>query len=259
VPVSAGFGVGPAGVVVVVVVEVVVVVVVVVAVDVVVVTGAPATTPPVATLSTTWNAEPIVACTRATSVCETSAVTGVYDAELAPAIATHARPYALQRSHEYVMPVGVAVQIPEVTVSFDPVAAVPATIGRPMFASAPAAAMGPMRFAFAATVPVESFAVTTSPSVLPTSELVSGYVGSEPFTRAQLLPAASQRSHAYEYEIVPEPDQVPLVPVICEPARAVPTTDGSAWIVGPLAAECPRSSTEIAISRRIRLSAPREG
>jgi hypothetical protein len=98
-----------------------------------------------------------------------SADAGTYIDAAAPAIATHARPAVLQRSHEYVTAVGVFVQTPAVALRVAPTVAVPLTNGRPMSASADAAAIGPMRPASAAPEPDAFFAVTTSPSVLPTS------------------------------------------------------------------------------------------
>jgi len=128
----------------------------------------------------------------------TSAVAGTYDDAVAAAIATHARPTALQRNHEYAIAVGGFVQMPAVALSVAPTDAVPLTNGLPMFASADAAAIGPMRPASATVEPEASFAVTTSPSALPTSAGVSGYVRRvAPATGVQLFPAASQRSHRY--------------------------------------------------------------
>ena len=95
-----------------------------------------------------------------------------------------------------------------------PTFAVPVTTGRPIDASAACGATGPTRLAYAVAVPAESFAVTVSPSVLPRSAAVSLYVGrAAPEMTVQPLPSASQRFHAYEYAIVPDPDQIPLEPV----------------------------------------------
>ena len=145
------------------------VVVVVVVVEVVVTGGEPPATRPVGMLSTTCDAVPTVAWRRATSVWPTSAEAGTYDDAAAAAIATHARRVVLQRNHEYVTAVGVFVQTPAVESSVAPTVAVPLMNGRPMSASADAAAIGPMRPASETTEPDAFFAVTTSPSVLPTS------------------------------------------------------------------------------------------
>jgi len=78
----------------------VVVVAVVVELVVVVAGDEPSATTPVGALRTTWDAEPYVTSTRATSVWPTSALAGTYVDAAAPETAAQARPIVLQRSHE---------------------------------------------------------------------------------------------------------------------------------------------------------------
>src|SRR5581483_926675 len=170
------------------------------------------------------------------------------------------RPPASHRCHVYVNEVGVVVQMPPETLRVDPTFGAPVTTGRPIEASCDGAATGPMRLAVATAVPDESFAVTVNSTVLPTSAGVRRYVGSAaPEIAVHVSPMSSQRYHLYEYEIVPVAAHVPLEPVICDPARAVPTTLGSALRSGPDVAGSARMSADTAAATMSGEDAPRVG
>ena len=115
---------------------------------------------------------------------------------MAPAIAAHTRPLALQRSHAYVNPVGVDVQVPLPTVRRVPTGAAAGSAGCTRAAGVPGATIGPTSPAYPLVVPVESVARTVSPIVAPTSRAVSRNADAvAPEIELQRAPSALQRYH----------------------------------------------------------------
>src|SRR5436305_8067524 len=110
---------------------------------------------------------PAAACTAATIWWPGSSAVSTYLDPAAPVTSTQARPFGLQRSHEYVSAPGLPVHAPAFTVSDWPTVAFPLSDGCRVAASAPVAATMPATDAYAVAVPVESVACTVSPSVAP--------------------------------------------------------------------------------------------
>src|SRR5262249_23497120 len=104
----------------------------------------------------------------------TSSWPGAYDFDVAPAMSAQPVPLPSQRCQTYVNEIGFApLQPPSLSVSLEPAAEVPLTVGALVLAGAlPGAATTAEAPEVAVAEPVESFAVTTARTVRPTSEAV---------------------------------------------------------------------------------------
>src|SRR5581483_102740 len=183
-----------------------------------------------AALYAAWLAGPARAVTTATSAWPASAPVTRYESLVAPSTGLHTRPFGLHRRHSYEIRSGSGRQLPGPAVRVAPGCGEPERPGAAAATSAaPAAAIGPARFEYAAAVPVESVARTASPSVLPASARTVRYVDVvAPWIDAQCDPAASHRYHWYAYASGPTPDQTPADPASRAPTAASPAICGGA-------------------------------
>jgi hypothetical protein len=135
--------------------------------------------------------------------------------------------------------VGAELQLPVEAARVCPTTALPVIAGSAVFAGGVAAGAGAtteVAFDVAADDPTLFDAVTVTRSLEPTSPATGAYEAfTAPARDEQLLPALSQRSHWYAYELTP-PLQLPVLALSVWPTTALPLIVGGAVGVG---AFCP--------------------
>jgi hypothetical protein len=190
------------------------------------------------TLVATDDADPdppaLLAVTVTTNVCDSSAATTLYVPAVAPAIATHDPPLALQSLHAYAKPVGPFDHEPSLADNVSPTATVPEITGRP---ESTGAAGGPL-----ATTPVATddadpdppalLAVTVTTNVCDSSAATTVYVlAVAPAIATHDAPLALQSLHAYAKPVGPF-DHEPSLADNVSPTAAVPDTTGTPELTG---------------------------